>query len=238
MKNQFLLVLFLFAAGSLASAEVGKPFLQASVALDRALYPAILATDGGSIGEAEAAVAQLKESWQSYASGQTEILSQAAGWSMTRTGVTRRIEMAEKFVVSDDVRMAHVLLMQVREDLVRIRAALDAGTFLDQLVLFKVAMDSTLGKGSLAEVDQADLAKGIAALLDRWSKVEETEIDNDVYGFLWSDASALNDLLKAEGDAIRELRNAAMTGRGDDIDHLADGVRKGFSEITLFLSSS
>ncbi|RKX32821.1 MAG: hypothetical protein DRP71_11520 [Verrucomicrobia bacterium] len=238
MKNKFLPVLLMFATGSLAGVEIGKPFLQASVALDRALYPALLATDGGSLGEAGAAVARLKESWQSYASGQTEILSQAAGWSMTRAGVTRRIEMAEKFVVTDDVRMAHVLLMQVREDLVRVRVALDAETFLDRLVLFKVTMESTLGEGSLAEVDQKVLAKGISALLARWFEVEETEIDNDVYDFLWSDASALSELLEAEGDAIRKLRNAAMTGSSDDLDHLADVVRKGFSEITLFLSSS
>jgi hypothetical protein len=240
MKNKLLLSLLVLAVGPVFSAEVGKSFLQASAALDRVLIPALLATDEEADGDAEAEVAQLTEAWQTYFTGQEEVLNQAAGWSLIQSGVTRRIDMAGKFVGIEDVRMAHVLLSQAREDLVRIRMALDAGYYVDQLVLFLSAMEGVLGDGSkrLADRDRDALIAGITELLDRWTELQDAEFDADIYGFLWRKVSALNDLLEAESNAIRDLRRAAESGLADDLDHLADVVRRGALEVYLMFGTS
>ena len=146
MKNRFLFPFLVLAVGPVFSAEVDKSFLQASLALDRVLIPALMATDEDADGEVQAEVAQLAEAWQMYFTGQEEVLSQAVGWSLIQSGVTRRIDMAGKFVGIRDVRMAHVMLSQAQEDLVRIRMALDAGYYVDKVVLFFSVMDGGVGR--------------------------------------------------------------------------------------------
>jgi hypothetical protein len=240
MRNQSLLPFLVLAVGPVLSAEVDKSFLQASAGLDRVLIPALVATNEEAGGDAETEVARLAEVWQIYFTGQQEVLSEAGGWSLIQSGITRRIEMAGKFVGSDDVRMAHIMLSQVREDLVRIRVALDAGYFVDQLVLFLAATDAELGDGSrsLVDMNRDVLVKAITDLLDRWTELEDAEFDADIFGFLWNEVSALDDLLAAEGDAIRELRSAAVSGATDDLDQLADAVRMGGIEVYLMFGTT
>jgi hypothetical protein len=240
MKSRFLFPFLVLAVGPVLSAEVDKSFLQASDALDRVLIPALLATDEDADGDAQTEVAQLAEAWQMYFTGQEEVLNQAVGWSLIQSGVTRRIDMAGKFVGIKDVRMAHVMLSQAREDLVRIRMALDAGYYVDQLVLFLAAMDGVLGDGSkrLDDRDRDALIQGITELLGLWTELQDAEFDADTYGFLWKKVSALDDLLEAESDAIKDLRSTAVSGPDDDLDHLADVVRRGALEVYLMFITS
>jgi hypothetical protein len=235
MKNRFLLSLLILAVGPTLVAEVGKPFLQASAALDRVLIPALMVTSGKADGDAETEVARLAEGWQAYSTGQKEVLSQAVGWSVIQNGVNRRLDLAERLVGSDDIRMANVILSQVREDLVRIRSVLDAGYFVDQLVLFQAEMDEVLGEGtrSLADMDRDALVKGVTDLLDRWAGLRDDEFDPEVFGFLWDDTSALRNLMEEEEEAIDDLRAAAVSADSDNLDHLAEVVRKGLFEVYL-----
>jgi hypothetical protein len=239
MKNRFLLLFLTLAIGSTLAAEVGKPFLQASAALDRVLIPALMVTSGEADGDAEAEIARLAEGWQAYSASQDEVLGQAVGWSVIQNGVTRRIDMAGRLVGSDDVRMAHLMLSQVREDLVRIRSALDAGYFVDQLVRFQAAMDVVLGDGSksLADMDRDGLVKGVSGLLDRWTGLQDEEFDADIFGFLWNDVSALENLLEAEGEAIGDLRSAVVSEDSDDLDRLAGVVRARFLVVYLIFGA-
>ena len=239
MKNRFLLLLLTLAVGSTAAAEVEKPFLQASAALDRVLIPALMVTGGKADGDAQAEVARLADAWQVYSTSQDEVLNQAVGWSVIQNGANRRIDMAGRLVGSDDLRMAHVILSQVREDLVRIRTVLDAGYFVDQLVRFQAAMDVVLGdgSGSLADMDRDGLVEGITGLLDRWTALRAEEFDADVFGFLWNDVSALENLLEAEGEAIGDLRHTIVSADTAEFDRLADVVRARFLEVYLMFGS-
>jgi len=239
-KAALLLPLLILTPGPAPAAEVDSSFLQASVALDRALIPALGIAGGEAEGDVESAVARLADAWQAYSTSQEEVLKKAAGWSLVQRGISRRIEMAGRFIRNDDAHMAHILLSQVREDLVRIRVVLEAGYFVDRLVRFEAAMESVLGDGGrgLADRDRDALVKGIADLRDRWREIAEVEIDPDVYGFLWKDLSALGDLLKSEGNAIRDLYRAAAGGRTDQLDQLADPVRSGFTEVYLVFGAS
>ncbi len=239
MKNRFLLPFLILAIGPTLVAEVGRPFLQASAALDRVLIPALMVTSGKTDGDTEAEVARLAEGWQAYSTSQEEVLGQAVGWSVIQNGVNRRLELAGRLVGSDDVRMAHVLLSQVREDLVRIRSVLDAGYFVDQLVLFQTAMDAVLGDGSrsLADMDRDALVEGVTDLLDRWTGLRDDEFDADVFGFLWDDTSALENLMEGEGEAIGDLRSAAANADSDDLDYLADVARMGLLEVYLMFGA-
>lgn len=239
MKNRFLFLFLTLAVGSTLAAEVGKPFLQASAALDRVLIPALMVTGEKMDGDPETEVARLADAWQAYSTSQEEVLNQAVGWSVIQNGVSRRIDMAGRLVGSDDVRMALVLLSQVREDLVRIRSVLNAGYFVDRLVRFQTAMDVALGDGSrsLADMDRDGLVKGVTGLLDRWTGLQDEEFDAEVFGFLWDDTSALEDLLEAEGDAVSGLRSAVLGDDSDDLDRLAGVVRAGFLDVYLMFGT-
>jgi hypothetical protein len=240
MKNQYSVSLLILAVGSTFAAETDSYLLRASAVLDRALIPALAATGGRTDGDAVGLVARLAEAWPAFHSGQGEVLSKVGGWSLIHSGVTRRIELAGKFAASDDVGLANVLLSQVRVDLVRIRTALEAGYFVDLLVLFQETMDSILGAENrrLGDVDQQTMINEITDLRDRWKAIHDTEVDAETYGFLWKELKTLGDLLAVEGNAIRLLRRAVVSGDIDDLDHLADGVRKGFFDVYMMFGAT
>ena len=240
MRNLYPLSLFFLAGGSTFAEETDNSFLQASVALDRAMIPALVATREGADRDTEGAVARLAEAWPVFHLGQGEVLSKAGGWSLIQSGVTRRIEMAGKFAASDDVEMAYILLSQVREDLIRIRKALNTEYFVDLLVVFQMAMDSKFGdeNGRLAELDPETLIKEISDLMDDWKAIKNTGIDAEIYGFLWKDLSALDDLLQAETEAISLLRRTAVSGNSDDLYYLAEAVRRGIFEVYLMFGAA
>jgi len=230
----------ILAVGSELAAEVEMPFLQASAALDRVLIPALMVTSEKADGDVASGVSRLAKAWQEYSTSQEEVLNQVVGWSVIQIGVTRRIDLAGRFVGDDDVRMAHIMLFQVREDLIRIRSLLEAGYFVDQLVLFEAAMDAVLREGSkdLAGMDRDTLVKGVDDLLVKWATLRDAEFDADIFGFLWDDISALENLLEAEGDSIRDLRSAVVGSDSDDLDHLADVARMRFLEVYLMFGAA
>ncbi len=239
MKNCYLLTLLVFALVGSAAEEPELAFLQASVAFDQALIPALVSTKSGNAEKSILAMNLLTEAWEVYRSEQAPTLTRASGWSLIRNGIDRRLTMAGRFVASSDVGMAHVLLEQVRADLIRIRQILDRETFIDGLVAFQDRMEAALleGSPSLEEMDRNTLLSKVDALDAAWTELEDDEFNAEVFGYLWNDTSDLKRRLANQGRAIDTLREAVASGRLEDVDQLAAKVIKGFQQIYLSFGS-
>jgi len=239
MKNCYLLPWLVFALVGSAAEEQELAFLQASVAFDQALIPALVSTKSGRAETAIPAMDRLTEAWEVYKAEQAPTLTKASGWSLIRDGIDRRLTMAGRFVASSDIGMAHVLLEQVRADLIRIRQVLGRETFIDGLVAFHDRMEAALLEGppSLAEMDRNTLLSKVDALDAYWTELEEDEFNADVFGYLWSDTSDLKRRLINQRRAIDALREAVAGGRLEDVDQLAAKVIKGFQRIYLSFGS-
>ena len=146
--------------------------------------------------------------------------------------------MAKRFEESNDASMVRPLLAQIRSDLVRMRQSLDKETFIDRLVGFQAGMEALLGS-SEAAVEQGDPAavrSRIEALRDSWQKIGKIEINNQVYGLLWKDASDLKDLIRKESDLLDELLTAVDRNDGDEVRRLAAEAGTAFLDIYLFFA--
>lgn len=235
MRIRFLIPIVLLCLPSVVRAETELAFRQASIAFDRTMIPALFVTNSGDVDAAGPALVRVSEAWESYKTGQAPTLAKASGWSLVRDGIDRRLTMADRFVESRDVRMVHLLLEQVRADLIRIREALDSTTFVDQLVIFHDRMEAALDEGSpsLADLDQLALRVKVENLTTYWQEVEEFEFDPEVFGFLWNDTRDLEKSLRDQGKAIEALREAVERGDTENMDQLAREVKQGFVEVYL-----
>ena len=232
-----LLFLLAFSAGWSADEE-DLAFLQASVALDRVMIPALVSMREGDFGEAGGHLERIGNAWEIYQSTQGGTLEKAPGWTLIREGIDRRLQMAKRFEESNDASMVRPLLAQIRSDLVRMRQSLDKETFIDRLVGFQAGMEAVLGR-SEAAVEQGDPAavrSGIEALRDSWQKIGKIEINNQVYGLLWKDASDLKDLVRKESNLLDELLTAVDRSDGDEVRRLAAEAGTAFLDVYLFFA--
>lgn len=235
MRIRFLIPIVLSTLSGVAVAEPELAFLQASVAFDRTMIPALVVTKSGDVPEAGPALVRVTEAWEVYKTDQASTLAMASGWSLVRDGIERRLTMADRFVESRDVSMAHILLEQVRADLIGIRQALNSETFVDRLVIFHNRMETALedGSPSLADLDQLVLRVKVENLASYWRAVDDFEFDPEVFGFLWNDTRDLEKSLRDQAEAIEALREAVVNGEVDDLDRLAREVKQGFVEVYL-----
>lgn len=235
MRIRFLIPIVLSVLTGAAAAEPKMAFLKDSVAFDRALIPALFITKSGDVEAAGSALGRVAEAWEIYKTDQAPDLAKASGWPLVQDGIDRRLVMADRFVETRDVSMAHVLLEQVRADLIGIRQALDSETFVDQLVIFHDRMEAALDEGSpsLVDLDQLALRVKVENLASYWQEVEEFEFDPEVFDLLWNDTRDLEKSLRDQGEAIEALREAVENEDMDNMDRLAREVKQGFVEVYL-----
>lgn len=235
MRIRFLIPILLSTLAGVAAAAPELAFLQASVAFDRAMIPALYVTKSGDVEATGPALDRVAEAWEIYKTDQAPALAKASGWPLVRDGIDRRLTMAARFVESRDVSMAHILLEQVRADLIRIRETLNSETFVDRLVIFHDRMETALDEGSpeWADLDQMALRVKIENLASYWREVEEFEFDPEVFGFLWNDTRDLEKSLRDQGEAIEALREAIEMEDTENLEPLAREVKDGFVDVYL-----
>ena len=219
-----------------ADEQADLAFLQASAALDRALIPALIAVRQGDASSVGVQLEKVTDSWERYRSDQLAILETAPGWSMTRGGMERRLEMAKRFVGNRDVSMARLVLDQMQTDLFRLRQSLGRETFVDRLVGFHEEMETILAETETARKtnDTESLRTGIEALENSWKAIEDEGVDSEVYDLLWEEASKVKELIGAARAAISQLAEAIDRGQVEDLGDLAERVRNAYLDVFLY----
>lgn len=210
----------LFIAMSIDASAQKPSVVSAMAKFDRALIPALFATEGPGSGErGTREVADLAGAWEVLEKTLVARRESDSRWAEDAVRIDDWIDrLRELEFTPSNVEEAHALLVQVRDALRMFRERDGLRYFPDRIVDFKERFDEIVS--SLRDGNFEANHKGVADLSTKWSEIQQFRIDKIVYG--------LDYYRMGEFNAYRETVTASLDVLRDAIDRkdLASAMAK------------
>jgi soluble cytochrome b562 len=209
---------------------------------DKAFIPPLSLTNQEKVEPSRKAMGILNEEWGAFKSKYYDANPEDARWKESFDRIGAQIDKADRIVADGkDLIQAHEALEEIRVITMDLRKRNDMNYFIDPLTEFHVSMEELSHFGAdntpdLVRDKDLEHLKGVAQqAADLWQAIQQADFNADTFGFSEEKTAKMQELMKAEADALNNLMPALQRGDKAAAIQAAKGVKAPYARLyTMF----
>ncbi len=236
IKNK-LLISLLIASIPLAGCTKKDNLTNDFARLDRAYIPVLFLTNMNKPDPSKKSDARLKIEWSNFKNKYYEYNKVDPQWSKDFDKVDQSIMKADKIISSGgDLIKAHEILETIRYTFINTRRRNNIDYYIDHITDFHNPMEHIVLRANkktpktLTNKDIKFIEESLPKVLKLWDAIKNAKFDNDLFLFNKEKETKMQDIIKAETNALKDLENALNNkSNKENIIKTAIGIKKNFA---------
>ena len=239
-KRNTLLGIILLALFFTLTGFTDMNILKDFASFDRAFIPPLALTNQDKLKPSQKAIRLLNKNWESFKTKYYNSNPQDPEWKEDFDRIGKQIAEATSIVESGENLMhAHEALEEIRSITLDLRRRNNIEYYIDYLTEFHFLMESIVHTAS--DNEPADMGEEVISELSdltdeasaMWSKIEAQPFDKALFGFDDEKIAKMMGLMKAESEALDNLKKAINSKDKTAIIEMAKNVKPNYAKIYM-----